>query len=83
MKIMKIKTIFKFRKTYNDLAFHLNDDLNEKFFNGVLLDDYDKNTINEILHSFLINKLNREKDYLSEDIEQLQNNSTISEKTLC
>ena len=66
------KQSLNLEKPINDLAFHLNDDLNEKFFNGVLLDDYDKNTINEILHSFLINKLNREKDYLSEDIEQLQ-----------
>ncbi|MCI2890628.1 helix-turn-helix domain-containing protein [Staphylococcus hominis] len=66
------KRSLNLEKPINDLAFHLNDDLNEKFFNGVLLDDYDKNTINEILHSFLINKLNREKDYLSEDIEQLQ-----------
>lgn len=59
------KQSLNLEKPINDLAFHLNDDLNEKFFNGVLLDDYDKNTINEILHSFLINKLNREKDYLS------------------
>lgn len=66
------KQSLNLEKPINDLAFHLNDGLNEKFFNGVLLDDYDKNTINEILHSFLINKLNREKDYLSEDIEQLQ-----------
>ncbi|MCG1572448.1 helix-turn-helix domain-containing protein [Staphylococcus epidermidis] len=66
------KQSLNLEKPINDLAFHLNDGLNEKFFNGVLLDDYDKNTINEILHSFLINKLNREKDYLSKDIEQLQ-----------
>lgn len=66
------KQSLNLEKPINDLAFHLNDGLNEKFFNGVLLDDYDKNTINEILYSFLINKLNREKDYLSEDIEQLQ-----------
>lgn len=66
------KQSLNLEKPINDLAFHLNDGLNEKFFNGVLLDDYDKNMINEILHSFLINKLNREKDYLSEDIEHLQ-----------
>ncbi|ARJ17277.1 helix-turn-helix domain-containing protein [Staphylococcus lugdunensis] len=66
------KQSLNLQKPINDLAFHLNDGLNEKFFNGVLLDDYDKNMINEILHSFLITKLSQEQVDLNEDIEQLQ-----------
>ncbi|TIC96574.1 helix-turn-helix domain-containing protein [Staphylococcus epidermidis] len=59
-------------KPINDLAFQLNDSLNEKYFNGVLLDDYDKNMIIDFLNSFLVNKLNHENVSLSADIEQLQ-----------
>lgn len=60
------------KEPINDLSFHLNDNLNEKFFNGVLLNEYDKITIKEIINSLLINKIKQEDIYLSEDIEQLQ-----------
>ena len=60
------------KEPINDLSFHLNDNLNEKFFNGVLLNEYDKIMIKEIINSLLINKIKQEDIYLSEDIEQLQ-----------
>ena len=59
-------------KPINDIAFHLKDSENQKFYNGVILDDYDKNMINEIINSFLFTKLSQEQVDLSEDIEQLQ-----------
>ena len=60
------------KEPINDLSFHLNDNLNEKFFNGVLLNEYDKIMIKKIINSLLINKIKQEDIYLSEDIEQLQ-----------
>lgn len=60
------------KEPINDLGFHLDDNLNEKFFNGVLLNEYDKIMIKEIINSLLINKIKQEDIYLSEDIEQLQ-----------
>lgn len=60
------------KEPINDLSFHLDDNLNEKFFNGVLLNEYDKIMIKEIINSLLINKIKQEDIYLSEDIEQLQ-----------
>lgn len=59
-------------KPINDLAFHLKDDSNHKFYNGVILSENDKNMIDEIINSFLVNKLSQEQNDLSEDIEQLQ-----------
>ncbi|MDS3842030.1 helix-turn-helix domain-containing protein, partial [Staphylococcus hominis] len=44
------------KEPINDLSFHLNDNLNEKFFNGVLLNEYDKIMIKEIINSLLFNK---------------------------
>ncbi|MGX0020279.1 transcriptional regulator with XRE-family HTH domain [Staphylococcus hominis] len=67
----KIQDI-KLKEPINDLSFHLDDNLNEKFFNGVLLNEYDKIMIKEIINSLLINKIKQEDIYLSEDIEQLQ-----------
>lgn len=59
-------------KPINDLAFHLKDNSNHKFYNGVILSENDKNMIDEIINSFLVNKLSQEQNDLSEDIEQLQ-----------
>ena len=68
----KKKNSLKMKKPINDIGFHLNDSLNQKFFNGVLLNDNDKYMIKQIIHLFLINKIKQEDDYLSKDIEQLQ-----------
>ncbi|MDS3882493.1 transcriptional regulator with XRE-family HTH domain [Staphylococcus hominis] len=62
----------KLKEPINDLSFHLDDNLNEKFFNGFLLNEYDKIMIKEIINSILISKLKQEEIHLSEDIEQLQ-----------
>lgn len=59
-------------KPINDLAFHLKDDSNHKFYNRVLLSENDKNMIDEVINSFLVNKLSQEQNDLSEDIKQLQ-----------
>lgn len=67
----KIQDI-KLKEPINDLSFHLDDNLNEKFFNGVLLNEYDKIMIKEIVNSILTSKIKQEDNYLSEDIEQLQ-----------
>ncbi len=37
-----------------------------------MLNEYDKNMINEIINSFLVTKLSQEQVDLNEDIEQLQ-----------
>lgn len=66
------KQSLNLEKPINDLAFHLDDNLNEKFFNGVLLNEYDKIMIKEIVNSILTSKIKQEDNYLSEDIEQLQ-----------
>ena len=39
--------------------------------------------IDEIINSFLVNKLSQEQNDLSEDIEQLQKILTTLEKNLC
>ncbi|MBM6084798.1 helix-turn-helix domain-containing protein [Staphylococcus epidermidis] len=67
----KIQDI-RLKEPINDLGFHLDDNLNEKFFNGVLLNEYDKIMIKEIVNSILTSKIKQEDNYLSEDIEQLQ-----------
>ncbi|MGZ9534847.1 helix-turn-helix domain-containing protein [Staphylococcus epidermidis] len=64
--------LINLEKPINDIAFHLKDSENQKFYNGVILNDYDKNMINEIINSFLVTKLSQEQVDLSEDIEQLQ-----------
>ncbi|UFA56954.1 helix-turn-helix domain-containing protein [Staphylococcus aureus] len=68
----KEKHSVNLEKPINDIAFHLKDSENQKFYNGVILNDYDKNMINEIINSFLVTKLSQEQVDLSEDIEQLQ-----------
>jgi len=68
----KEKHSVNLEKPINDIAFHLKDNANQKFYNGVILNDYDKNMINEIINSFLVTKLSQEQVELSEDIEQLQ-----------
>lgn len=68
----KEKHSVNLEKPINDIAFHLKDNANQKFYNGVILNDYDKNMINEIINSFLVTKLSQEQVDLSEDIEQLQ-----------
>ena len=68
----KEKHSVNLEKPINDIAFHLKDSENPKFYNGVILNDYDKNMINEIINSFLVTKLSQEQVDLSEDIEQLQ-----------
>ncbi|MFW2511879.1 helix-turn-helix domain-containing protein, partial [Staphylococcus epidermidis] len=68
----KEKHSVNLEKPINDIAFHLKDNENQKFYNGVMLNDYDKNMINEIINSFLVTKLSQEQVDLSEDIEQLQ-----------
>ena len=68
----KEKHSVNLEKPINDIAFHLKDNENQKFYNGVMLNEYDKNMINEIINSFLVTKLSQEQVDLSEDIEQLQ-----------
>ncbi|MCH4327304.1 helix-turn-helix domain-containing protein [Staphylococcus haemolyticus] len=68
----KTLQLINLEKPINDIAFHLKDSENRKFYNGVILNDYDKNLINEIINSFLVTKLSQEQVELSEDIEQLQ-----------
>lgn len=68
----KTLQLINLEKPINDIAFHLKDSENQKFYNGVILNDYDKNMINEIINSFLVTKLSQEQVDLSEDIEQLQ-----------
>ncbi|KAB2279893.1 helix-turn-helix domain-containing protein [Staphylococcus epidermidis] len=68
----KTLQLINLEKPINDIAFHLKDSENQKFYNGVILNDYDKNMINEIINSFLVTKLSQEQVELSEDIEQLQ-----------
>lgn len=68
----KEKHFVNLEKPINDIAFHLKDSENQKFYNGVILNDYDKNMINEIINSFLVTKLSQEQVDISEDIEQLQ-----------
>ncbi|MEJ7421632.1 helix-turn-helix domain-containing protein [Staphylococcus haemolyticus] len=68
----KTLQLINLEKPINDIAFHLKDNANQKFYNGVILNDYDKNMINEIINSFLVTKLSQEQIELSEDIEQLQ-----------
>lgn len=68
----KTLQLINLEKPINDIAFHLKDSENQKFYNGVILNDYDKNLINEIINSFLVTKLSQEQVELSEDIEQLQ-----------
>lgn len=68
----KEKHSVNLEKPINDIAFHLKDSENQKFYNGVILNDYDKNMINEIINSFLVTKLSQEQVDISEDIEQLQ-----------
>ncbi|MCG2283966.1 helix-turn-helix domain-containing protein [Staphylococcus epidermidis] len=68
----KEKHSVNLEKPINDIAFHLKDSENQKFYNGVILNDYDKNMINKIINSFLVTKLSQEQVDLSEDIEQLQ-----------
>ncbi|MGW9860571.1 transcriptional regulator with XRE-family HTH domain [Staphylococcus epidermidis] len=68
----KEKHSVNLEKPINDIAFHLKDSENQKFYNGVILNDYDKNMINEIINSFLVAKLSQEQVDISEDIEQLQ-----------
>ncbi|MEB6268941.1 helix-turn-helix domain-containing protein [Staphylococcus epidermidis] len=68
----KEKHSVNFKKPINDIGFHLKDNENQKFYNGVMLNEYDKNMINEIINSFLVTKLSQEQVDLSEDIEQLQ-----------
>ena len=48
----KEKHSVNLEKPINDIAFHLKDSENQKFYNGVILNDYDKNMINEIINSF-------------------------------
>ena len=48
----KEKHSVNLEKPINDIAFHLKDNANQKFYNGVILNDYDKNMINEIINSF-------------------------------
>lgn len=68
----KEKHSVNLEKPINDIAFHLKDNENQKFYNGVMLNEYDKNMINEIINLFLVTKLSQEQVDLSEDIEQLQ-----------
>lgn len=68
----KEKHSVNLKKPINDIGFHLKDNENQKFYNGVMLNEYDKNMINEIINSFLVTKLSQEQVDLSEDIEQLQ-----------
>ncbi len=68
----KTLQLINLEKPINDIAFHLKDSENQKFYNGVILNDYDKNMINEIINSFLVTKLSQEQVDISEDIEQLQ-----------
>ncbi|WP_447550313.1 helix-turn-helix domain-containing protein [Staphylococcus epidermidis] len=68
----KEKHFVNLEKPINDIAFHLKDSENQKFYNGVILNDYDKNMINEIINSFLVTILSQEQVDISEDIEQLQ-----------
>lgn len=68
----KTLQLINLEKPINDIAFHLKDSENQKFYNGVILNDYDKNMINEIINSFLVTKLSQDQVDLSEDIEQLQ-----------
>ena len=68
----KTLQLINLEKPINDIAFHLKDSENQKFYNGVILNDYDKNMVNEIINSFLVTKLSQEQVDLSEDIEQLQ-----------
>lgn len=68
----KEKHFVNLEKPINDIAFHLKDSENQKFYNGVILNDYDKNMMNEIINSFLVTRLSQEQVDISEDIEQLQ-----------
>ncbi|HEG9092387.1 TPA: XRE family transcriptional regulator, partial [Staphylococcus aureus] len=68
----KKKHSVNLERPINDIAFHLKDNANQKFYNGVMLNEYDKNMINEIINSFLVTKLSQEQVDLNEDIEQLQ-----------
>lgn len=52
----------------NDLAFHLKDTLNNKYYGLTLLDDNDKSFINNIIKQYLINKLVNRKSNIEETI---------------
>lgn len=56
----------------NDFYYHLNDIYNEKYFRGVRLDNYDKQMLKDIINSYLLNKLEKDTEYISNDIDQLK-----------
>ncbi|MCG1061576.1 helix-turn-helix transcriptional regulator [Staphylococcus epidermidis] len=50
------KTVTIFSENINDLNFHLEDNLNSKFYKTIELSDYDRKNISKILDIYFINK---------------------------
>lgn len=50
------KTVTIFSENINDLNFHLEDNLNSKFYKAIELSDYDRKNISKILDIYFINK---------------------------
>ncbi|MBY6179500.1 helix-turn-helix domain-containing protein [Staphylococcus warneri] len=50
------KTVTIFSENINDLNFHLEDNLNSKFYRTIELSDYDRKNISKILDIYFINK---------------------------
>ncbi|HBH8922837.1 TPA: helix-turn-helix transcriptional regulator [Staphylococcus aureus] len=50
------KTVTIFSENINDLNFHLDDNLNSKFYKTIELSDYDRKNISKILDIYFINK---------------------------
>lgn len=50
------KTVTIFSENINDLNFHLEDNLNSKFYKMIELSDYDRKNISKILDIYFINK---------------------------